>query len=166
MLAMLRDMVSHNGHANAVLLGAIRHDGAAVADPELWDLLHHVLLANRVWLLSLLGLPFVLDDESRPSGSFDVLVQRYRETQNQQTAWLSTATESDLGRILQIDLIPGGRCPVAQAFVQVCSTHRAIDPSARSCCDGTAAHPRPRTSSCGWRVVRPRVDRFLARSRP
>ncbi|HKT81261.1 MAG TPA: hypothetical protein VJP86_13635, partial [Vicinamibacterales bacterium] len=66
MLAMLRDLVSHNGYANAALLGAIRQTPSAIADAELLELLHHILIANRFWLLSVLELPFVFEQESRP----------------------------------------------------------------------------------------------------
>ena len=64
MLQMLRDLVAHKGHANAALLNAIRQNAASASDPELWELLHHILLANRFWLNSVLGLPFVLGDDS------------------------------------------------------------------------------------------------------
>jgi hypothetical protein len=47
MLEMVRDLVSHNGHANAELLEAIRQNDGAVGDRELWDMLHHILVANR-----------------------------------------------------------------------------------------------------------------------
>jgi uncharacterized damage-inducible protein DinB len=120
LLATLRDLVAHKGYANAALLSAIRQNDAAVADPELWDLLHHVLLANRFWLQTVLGRPFVIDDEARRSSSFDDLVQRYAATQDQETAWLATASERDLERILEDQQIPGGRCSAAQAFLQVC----------------------------------------------
>jgi hypothetical protein len=76
MLGMLRDLVAHNGHANAAVLAAIRQNDATASDPELCQLLHHILVANRFWLLIILGLPFVFDDESRPSSSFDELIQR------------------------------------------------------------------------------------------
>jgi hypothetical protein len=39
MLEMLRDLVQHNGDANAALLGAIRQSDAAVSDDELRELL-------------------------------------------------------------------------------------------------------------------------------
>ena len=42
---------------------------AAAADQALLDLLHHVLLANRFWLLTVCGEPFVHEHESRPVGS-------------------------------------------------------------------------------------------------
>jgi uncharacterized damage-inducible protein DinB len=120
MLEMLRDLVSHNGWANAEMLGAIRQNDGAVADTELAGLLHHILIANRFWLLSVLEVPFAFEEESRPSDSFDLLVQRYAMTHHEQSAWLAAANESDLARVLESALIPGGRCSVAQAFLQVC----------------------------------------------
>lgn len=120
MLPMLRDLVDHKGHANAALLKAIRQNAAAASDPELWQLLHHILLANRFWLVTILGVPFVLEEESRPASSFDALVQRYVRTQLQEAAWLDTATAADLERTLKSPLIPTGECSVAQAFMQVC----------------------------------------------
>jgi len=120
MLEMLRDLVAHKGHANAALLGAIRQNDAAASDLELCEVLHHVLVANRFWLLAVLGLPFVFEDESRPSSSFDALVRRYWSTQEQESTWLATATDADLARVLESPLIPGGTCSVSQAFVQVC----------------------------------------------
>jgi uncharacterized damage-inducible protein DinB len=120
MLQMLRDLVDHKGHANAALLDAVRQNTAAAADPELHELLHHILLANRFWLLSVLRQPFVDEEESRPAPSFDALVQRYARTQSQEAAWLATATVADLEWTLESPLIPGGECSVAQAFMQVC----------------------------------------------
>src|SRR5262245_11059981 len=112
MLQILRDLVAHKGHANAALLTAIRQNPSAAADPELSELLHHILLANRFWLLTVLGLPFVHEDEARPSLSFDILVQRYASTQTQEDTWLETATEGDVARILEDALIPNGKCSV------------------------------------------------------
>jgi len=117
---MLRDLVGHKGHANAALLTAVRGNRAAAADPEVWELLHHILIANRFWLLSLLEQPFVLEQEARPAASFSGLVERYARTQSQEVEWLGTATAVDLERSLKNPLIPGGECSVAQAFVQVC----------------------------------------------
>jgi uncharacterized damage-inducible protein DinB len=120
MLEMLRDLIAHKGHANAALLTAIRENPTAASDSELWALLHHILLANRFWLLTILGLPFVHEDEARLSPSFDALVERYRRTHVQETDWLETASEGDLARILASPLIPNGTCSLSQAFMQVC----------------------------------------------
>jgi uncharacterized damage-inducible protein DinB len=120
MLESLRDLVAHKGHANSALLAAIRENRAAASDPELLDLLHHVLLANRFWALTIAGSPFVHADEARPSASFDDLIRRFESTQAQETAWLATAADGDLARMLESALGPGGGCSVAHAFVQVC----------------------------------------------
>lgn len=120
MLELVRDLVAHKGHANAALLRAIVQKGAAAWDPELWKLLHHILLANRFWLLAITGQRFVRDDEARVSSSFDALVQRYAGVQAEEDAWLAAATEADLTRRLEDTRIPGGRCSVAEAFLQVC----------------------------------------------
>ena len=131
MLEMLRDLVAHKGHANAALLTAIRQNPTAASDPELWELLHHILLANRFWVLTVLGLPFVHEDEARPSPSFDALIQRYGSTQAQEATWLETATEGDLARSLEDALIPS------------CSRPRSLSPwPARP-------HPTPESSSVG-----------------
>jgi uncharacterized damage-inducible protein DinB len=120
MLEMLRDLVGHKGYANAAMLTAIRQNDAAARDSEIAELLHHILLAHRFWLLAVLRLPFVSEDESRISNSIDALIQRYRSTQTQESQWLATATEADLACVLESPLIPGSRCSVSQALMQVC----------------------------------------------
>jgi uncharacterized damage-inducible protein DinB len=157
MLEMLRDLIAHKGHANAALLNAIRQNGAAASDPELRELLHHIFLANRFWLLAVLGLPFVVEDESRPSRSFDELIERYRSMQEQESAWIDTATESDVERTLESPLIPGGRCSVSQAWMQVClhsHGHRA------QCAKLLRRHggAPPPTDFILWLTNRPRAE--------
>lgn len=120
MLTTLRDLVVHKGHANAAILSVVGECGAATADPDLNRLLHHVLVANRFWMLAILGLPFVYEEESRPSSSFNELVQRFSSMQEQEVMWLAAATEADLTRMLRDPLIPGGACSVAEALLQVC----------------------------------------------
>src|SRR5215469_18114688 len=58
MLPMIRDLVQHKWHANAALLKAIRQHDKAAQDEELRKLLHHILLANRFWLMLSLGWQF------------------------------------------------------------------------------------------------------------
>ena len=154
---MLCDLVAHKGHANVALLTAIRQNPTAASDPELWDLLHHILLANRFWLLTILGLPFVHEHEARPSLTFDALIQRYGSTQAQEATWLETATEGDLARILEDALIPNGECSVSQAFMQVClhsHGHRA------QCAKLLRRHGGvpPPTDFILWLTGRPRAE--------
>jgi uncharacterized damage-inducible protein DinB len=120
MLDMLRDLVAHKGHANAAMLAAIRRQDSAAGDRALIGLLHHILLANRFWLLTVQGRPFVSEDEARPAESFEDLVERYATTQAEESAWLETATPGALEGILEDPRIPGGSCSVGQALMQVC----------------------------------------------
>ena len=125
---MLRDLVAHKGYADAVLLTAIEQNASAAGDPELLELLHHMLLANRFWMLTILGQPFVVAEESKPAASLAELRLRYQATHAKETAWLATASDADFERRLESSLIPGGGCSVAHAMLQVClhsQGHRA-----------------------------------------
>jgi uncharacterized damage-inducible protein DinB len=154
MLEMLRDLVSHKGHANAAMLSATRQHSQAAGDPALLGLFLHVLIANRFWLLTVLGEPFVQDVEARPAGSFDDLVDRYAATQAAETMWLATATEDDLTRILKDPRIPGGSCSVAQAFMQVCLHGHGHRAQCATLLRGHGAVP-PMTDFILWIADRP-----------
>lgn len=128
MLGMLRDLVAHKGHANAALLGAAAQEARTASDGEVLNLLHHVLIANRFWICAVRRVPFVAEQETGTARSWDGLVEAYRKTHEEESAWLSAATEADCAAILEHPLIPGGQCTVAQAFLQVClhsQGHRA-----------------------------------------
>ena len=157
LLQMLRDLVAHKGHANASLLQAIRENDTAASDPEVWELLHHILLANRFWLLTVLGATFVHEYEARLSPSFDALIERYSALHDEEAAWLAAATESDLARLLGDAHIPNGSCSVSQAFMQVCMHshgHRA------QCAKLLRRHGSvpPSTDFIAWLASQPRPD--------
>ena len=120
MLVMLQELIHHKGYANASLLKAIRQHEAAAQDPELQKLLHHIILANRFWLKLSLGLPFVVEEESRTPESLEAIAAQYRETHKQETEWLAQVKEPELERILETPYIPDFSCSVAQAMMQVC----------------------------------------------
>lgn len=122
MLDTIRDLVAHKGWADAAMLRAVRSNEPAAADPDVLALLHHVLLANRFWLLTVSGRPFVLDTEARTSDSLDELIERYRANHEQELAWFAVASAADspLERMLENPQIPGGRCTVSDAWAQVC----------------------------------------------
>lgn len=120
MLSLLSDLVAHKGHANAAMLTAIRSQPAAMVDFELWELLHHILLANRFWILTVRQAPFDLEPEARRSSSFDDLVRRYAASQEEEATWIAAANDAALARVLEHSMIPGGRCSVAEAIMQVC----------------------------------------------
>lgn len=125
---MIRDLVAHKGHANTLILDAVRSHPNAAADPEIIGLLHHILVANRFWFLTICGEPFVLERETAAPTSLGELIGRYAVTQREEQAWMGRATAQDLARPLENEMIPGARCTVAQGIMQVCmhsQGHRA-----------------------------------------
>jgi uncharacterized damage-inducible protein DinB len=159
MLDLLRDLVAHKNYANSVLLRAIAQNGGAVSDPELWELLHHILLANRFWLLAITGQPFAHGDEARVSSSFDALIQRYRMMHAEETAWLAAAGDADLARVLEDSRIPPGRCSVAQACVQVCLHSHGHRAQAAKLLRHHGGVP-PATDFILWLATRPQPEWF------
>ena len=120
MLQMIRDLMAHKAHANTAMLMAIREHPDAAADAELVALLHHILVANRFWTLTCLGLPFDHAKETAVPATLEQLIESFDSTQRDESAWMARATQADLVREIDSPLIPGTRCTVAQAMMQVC----------------------------------------------
>jgi uncharacterized damage-inducible protein DinB len=120
MLQMIRDLMAHKEYANGMMLSAIRQHPEASRDPELLELLHHILVSNRFWTLTCLGLPFDRAAETIVPATLDALIEKYDDTQRDENAWMAGATESELARAIDSPLIPGTQCTVAQALMQVC----------------------------------------------
>lgn len=120
MLDMLRDLVAHKGYANASFLSNVQGSKDAAEDPEVRELLHHVLISNRFWISSILGLPFNVEEEVRSSRTLGELVAGFRASQELETSWLERATAADLERTIEDDRIPGRTRTVAHAVMQVC----------------------------------------------
>lgn len=120
MLGMLRDLVAHKGYANAVLLSSVQSSKDAAQDPEVRELLHHVLVSNRFWISSILGLPFNAEEELRSARTLGDLVDGFRKTQDLETSWLERAPAADLEATIEDARIPGGKRTVKEAIVQVC----------------------------------------------
>jgi uncharacterized damage-inducible protein DinB len=157
MLDMLRDLVGHKAHADVTILAATRRHDQAAADPAIGALLHHVLLANRFWVLTVLGRPFVQEIEAGAADSFEDLVHRYATTHVEEASWLATATEADLARILVDPRIPGGSCSVAQAFLQVCLHSHGHRAQCAKLLRGHGAVP-PMTDFILWLADRPAAE--------
>jgi|SRR5690242_175835 len=120
MIDLLHDLIRHKAYANAALLKAIRRHEPAAQDPELRKLLHHIILADRFWLLLTLGRPFLQEEESPVPESLEAIAARYRETHTQELEWWSQLRESELARTLETRFIPGHQYSIAQAAMQVC----------------------------------------------
>jgi uncharacterized damage-inducible protein DinB len=120
MLPMLQDLIRHKGYTDAALLRAIRQNDKSAQDEELRRLLHHILIANRFWLLLARGLPFVLEEESKIPGSLDEMTGKYRDTHAEELDWVSQLCEADLARRLESAFFEGGSFTVAEGLMQVC----------------------------------------------
>lgn len=154
MLDLIRQLIGHKAHADARLLHAIREHATAAADPELLDLLTHMLVANQFWVTACLGEPFVPAAEDGERLSLEQLIGAYRHTHAKEQAWLAAATDHDLQRVLENQLIPGGSCSVADAWMQVClhsQGHRAQCARTLRRLGGAP----PATDFILWRIARP-----------
>lgn len=125
---MLKDLILHKGYADASLIRAIRQHEPAAQDLELKKLLHHIIVANRFWLMLSLGLPFDVEKESRIPNSLEAIAIQFRDTHAQELKWLSQAEEHEMARLVQTSFVPGRSYSVAEAMMQVClhsQGHRA-----------------------------------------
>jgi uncharacterized damage-inducible protein DinB len=150
----LHDLIAHKGFADAELLTAIRQHPAASTDVPLRTLLHHMLVSNRFWMLLILGEPFNAEVETRVPDSLDPLMAGFRATHARETEWIAGATDDALARTLESALIPGGRCLVRDALLQVClhsQGHRAQCAKMLRALGGIP----PATDFILWRVDRP-----------
>jgi uncharacterized damage-inducible protein DinB len=150
---LFHDLIAHKGYADAELLNAVQQHHAASADAQLRTLLHHMLVSNRFWLLAIIGEPFVAEVETRVAQTFAPLVASFRATHERETTWLAGATDAALSRPLESALIPGGRCLVSDALLQVClhsQGHRAQCAKMLRALGGTP----PATDFILWRIDR------------
>jgi uncharacterized damage-inducible protein DinB len=128
MLLTIEELVRHKNWANTSILQAIQQQPAAEADDELRNTLHHILVANRFWLFTILGRPFDRETEMLPA-TFAELVARFQETEEIESQWLSTLSEPELERMLLTRTSRLGiDVSVRHAILQVCmhtQGHRA-----------------------------------------
>ena len=120
MTTLLRDLVTHKGHANRLMLDAMAQHQPSREDAAILALLHHILVANRFWFLTSVGEPFVLEREMMPPASFEALVDAYESLQSREEAWVAGLSQEELERVLETPHIPGGSCTVAEGIAQVC----------------------------------------------
>ena len=128
MIETLKDLIGHNGYANASLLGVIRQQQAAAQDAGLLKLLHHIHIANRHWFLLIVNESFVVEEESRLPDSLETIAGQFKAICDREILWVSQIAETDLARRLESPFLPGLNVLVAEAMIQVClhsAAHRA-----------------------------------------
>ena len=119
MLPLIIQLIHHKWWANTSLLLSINSVPTAADDAELRLLLHHILVANRYWLLLTRGQPFIDDQEKRIPESHAALADQFRRTEQLELDWLSRATPFELDRQIQPRAIPDITLSVAEAMTQV-----------------------------------------------
>jgi len=119
MMTTISELIRHKWWANHNLLLSIAQHAPAADDTELRKLLHHILVANRYWLLLTLGQPFVDEEEKRLPESHHAVVANFSATKQLEMTWLGRATESDLDRRVQPRALPEITISIAQAMLQV-----------------------------------------------
>ncbi len=119
MMTMIDELIRHKWWANSSLLRAIEQHKPAGEDEELRKLLHHILVANRYWMLLILGQPFLDEEEKRVPETFEKIRDRFNQTERVELDWLTKLGAPDLDRLLQPRALPGVHILVAQAVVQV-----------------------------------------------
>jgi uncharacterized damage-inducible protein DinB len=63
-------------------------------------MLLHILVSNRFWLFTILERPFDREVEMLVPDTFADLIERFEETEQLESQWLSSIAESDLERTL------------------------------------------------------------------
>ena len=116
----LQDLIRHKWYANALLLSAIHDHDAASHDNDLRKLLHHILLANRYWLLLILKSDFVEAEELPVPETLDQLVARCKQTERDEMDYLSQFSNADADRLLQSPFLPDTSFSIDQAMAQAC----------------------------------------------
>jgi len=117
--AMLRDLLLHKAYVDASMITAILGHEAAAKDPELRRLLHHILVANRYWLMLSMKRPVDHEREAPVPDSLQPLAVTYRETALLEQQWMADVQQSDLEQRLESPYI-AGIFTVAQVLLQVC----------------------------------------------
>ena len=119
MLPLIDQLIRHKWWANNNLLRSVEQHPPAPEDTELRKFLHHILIANRYWLLLTLGQPFIDEQEKRIPESHAALTAQFATTEQLEFDWLTRATQSELDRQIQPRALPNTTVSVAEAMTQV-----------------------------------------------
>jgi uncharacterized damage-inducible protein DinB len=121
MSSTIEELIRHKWWANASLLRAIEQYPAAADDHELRKMLHHILVSNRFWLLTILGHSFDRESEMQVPEDLAVIIDRFSETERLESDWLAHASESELERTLETRSSRLGiDVSVRNAILQIC----------------------------------------------
>jgi uncharacterized damage-inducible protein DinB len=115
---LLRSLFRHQMWADEALLEAVQAHPESLGDQNLFKVLHHIVMVQRVFQAFFHGRPFDRAKESQLPQSFDQLVQLFRDTHREELAFVDGLTESELERRFDLPFL-GSRPTVAEGLTQV-----------------------------------------------
>lgn len=98
MIDLLRSLFRHQVWADQALLDAVQAHPESLGDQNLYKVLHHIVMVQRVFLCFFHERPFDRAKESQLPESFAQLVQLFRDTHIEELAFVDGLTESELER--------------------------------------------------------------------
>lgn len=119
MIPMIRSLYQHQAWADAAILGAIRKQPEAAASEEMRKALHHILMVQRAFVSFFRKQEFDLTKESQVPASLDEFERLFRETHQEEMAFVNQLDDSQLSRILVIPWSEEWRPSLDTALVQV-----------------------------------------------
>jgi uncharacterized damage-inducible protein DinB len=115
---LLRSLFRHQEWADEALLKAVQSHPESLHDQDLYKVLHHIVMVQRVFLCFFQERPFDRTKESQLPESFDQLVQLFRDTHIEELTYVDGLTESELERRFDLAFL-GARPTVAEGLTQV-----------------------------------------------
>lgn len=118
MIDLLRSLFRHQVWADEALLEAVQAHPGSLRDQDLYKVLHHIVMVQRVFLCFFHERPFDRAKESQLPESFDQLVQLFRDTHLEELTFVDGLTESELERRFDLPFFKS-RPTVAEGLTQV-----------------------------------------------
>jgi uncharacterized damage-inducible protein DinB len=115
---LLRSLFRHQEWADDALLETVQSHPESLRDQDLYRVLHHIVMVQRVFLCFFQERPFDRAKESQLPESFDQLVQLFRDTHIEELAFVDGLTERELERRFDLAFL-GSRPTVAEGLTQV-----------------------------------------------
>lgn len=118
-LDLFRDLFGHQAWADSeVLRTAARHPEAA-SDEKLLDMLHHIILVQRVFHSIVARTALDIPREQVPLRDLALLQERYAATQVDQRAYLGVLDDAMCGETVVLPWVPTQQITVAEVLLQV-----------------------------------------------
>jgi uncharacterized damage-inducible protein DinB len=115
---LLTSLTHHQSWADAALLTAVQTHPDSLRDEQMLKNLHHIVMVQRLFLSRFLNRPFDKEKESQRPEQFDQLVQFYRSTHQEQLAFVTNLTETDLERRFELPFLKS-QPTIAEGLTQV-----------------------------------------------